>query len=1177
MPDTGGTKKYIEELWVGIKADYASLQAGLKQAQNDIKGFVNQLGSSSEQMRKFGQTTTIVAGAMAGFGYLINSVFAGFEQSMANTFSVLGATKKEMDDLEKYARKMGETTIFMASQAADAMYYLASAGYNANQVMGALKGTLDLAAATQYDLAETTRIVVSTLNAYQLEATEATRVANLFSAVISGSQATMERIGDSMKYVATQAAQLNIPLEQITAALGMLYDAGFQASQAGTYLRQGLVRLQKPTKEAQDAILSMGLSLDDVNPQMHSLVEIIKNFENAGAGAIDKGDELAKIFDVRSAGAFATLIRQGSDALDIMETKITGTSKASEMSKIQIDTFKGSWKLLESAMQETAIQIGKSLQPILRTLQFTLTNVVKAFNSLSPVFKTILSNTLAVATGFGLIVGPMALLVAKIPTLIASVTALGTAFYVSLGWVVGVSIAVTALVVAFGSITNAQQKHNDTLTESVARLKENNNRLIQQKEKQKEVIDSYVKLAETQNKTTQQVEAQKSAFNKIKVLYPSLISSTDDYNTALSRLKVTSKETAEQLESLYQKKAKLRELELRIDITKAKTDLRVLNSDIKNTETEFSKIFGTSLTKLDKSVNLSQMLPETMKSMSDWTKKGVYNIEEFRQNLQRILIDQDGSNKIMGDQEILSNSITNLEDERNELLQKQSENNGKLGTNEQKRLDVLMRTVPELDKLNAVYSDVTGMAGKQLELQTEILAKEQELKDVKEKGIKPPDKIEPIYAEPDGIPTDEEKSRVEQLEREIYELKKKSMENQLSILEQFVDDSEEAELKYYEAKYKMEQADLEFYSKQQKQKLVDLKASKQEIDNVDKLAVESGLALEDKYQKGKKDISDKWFRKNMDKKNNEFKYNLKLNSEDLIAWKETLDNKRIALEDAGKKYTDEWSSIVDAINATTDMINAPAVNKMKFGIEMFNQDKEGFDGKALEEYYLYLQKQLELTQEWSDNYVDILLQMEDVKQQITNRELERNRVLFLSIQDMATATSNAVWAGWNAMWSKYVIGAREAKNDLDAVWIAMKNAFLNAVMEALQAEITKLFFKLVASLFGPVGSVIGGAVMGAATAMPASPAGAVGADVKKTGKMIVHKDELVVPARIVRANDDKYNEAMRKGSDRKRYGTSNYNFSVVVNNPSVNDKKYWEKVVEEHVEPAFVKLKKRFD
>jgi len=231
--------------------------------------------------------------------------------------------------------------------------------------------------------------VVSTLNAYQLEATEASRVANLFSAVISGSQATMDRIGDSMKYAATAAAQLNIPLEQITAALGLLYNAGFAASQAGTYLRQGLVRLQKPTREAQLAILSMGLTLDEVNPQMHSLTEVIRAFENAGAGAADKGDELAAIFDVRSAGAFANLIRQGADALDILETKITGTSKASEMAKIQIDTFKGSMKLLESALQETAIQIGESLQPVLRAIQYTLTNVTKAFNSLPPVFKSI--------------------------------------------------------------------------------------------------------------------------------------------------------------------------------------------------------------------------------------------------------------------------------------------------------------------------------------------------------------------------------------------------------------------------------------------------------------------------------------------------------------------------------------------------------------------------------------------------------------------------------------------------------------------------------------------------------------------------------------------------------------------------------------------------------------------
>ena len=197
-------------------------------------------------------------------------------------------TKKDMKELGDFARKMGETTIFSASQSADAMYFLASAGFSANQVIGSLQATLQLAAATQFDLAETTRIVVSSLNAYQLKATDAIKVSNVFSAIISSSQATMSRLGESLKYVAPIASQLGISIEQTSAALGELFNSGLQASQAGTSLRQGLIRLQAPTKAATEAIKKLGIHYDDINPQMHSLVEIMDAFNKAGAGKIGR-------------------------------------------------------------------------------------------------------------------------------------------------------------------------------------------------------------------------------------------------------------------------------------------------------------------------------------------------------------------------------------------------------------------------------------------------------------------------------------------------------------------------------------------------------------------------------------------------------------------------------------------------------------------------------------------------------------------------------------------------------------------------------------------------------------------------------------------------------------------------------------------------------------------------
>ena len=1193
MPET----KYLEELWIGIKADYAGLQAGLKASQNEIRAFSTNIAASSEQLRKFGTTTTLIAGAFAGLGYLLNKVFAQFEQSMANTFSVLGATKKEMDELTKYARLMGETTVFKASEAADAMYYLASAGYNAQQVMDSLRGTLQLAAATQYDLAETTRIVVGTLNAYNFEASEATRVSNVFGAIISGSQATMERLGYSMAYVAPIAAGLGIRFEELTAALGQLYNAGIQATTAGTALRQILSRLQAPTPEAIRALTKLGLTVADVNPQMHSLTEIIKAFEKAGAGAVDKGDELAAIFDIRSVAPFQVLLRGTSDALEVLETKITGTQKASDMAKTQIDTFKGSVKLLLSALQETAIQLGEAMQPILRTLVKILTDAAKVFNAIPTPIKAAGVAVVALAVGLGLIIGPLSIIIAKMPILIAQVAAFGTSMQISLGFVGLLAAGLTTLVFLMGNSIGKQAEQNRALSDGVTRLKEYNEGQILQKQKMSDVIGAYVKLAEKQNKTTKDIEEQKSAFNKIKELYPSLISSTDDYTTAVDKMKKALGETNTELKQLYEGKIKLRELELTIDVNKAKKDLRELNDTIKKTGTVANQeldtingIGGVIQAQLGKGVDLANVLNNTFGVIGKTINTaGVFELENMSDALETILLNEDGVNKIVEDSGNLLKTVNDLELQRLEQLalieSKQNEMNGEI--TEQRKAQIesekyaddyklanLNKTIVALTSIQDIYNKTLETGQSQLQLQNDIVEKEAELEKLKKEGLAPPPTVPPVKSTVVEL-TDEEKKRIQELEKEIYELKKKSLESQLSILEKNRDDSLEADLRYLDAKYELEKMDTEFALKEQRQQLEGLNASQETMLELKQVEVQKKLELDELYLKQRQKTEEKWFAKNILMKENEFKYSLKLNEQDLADYRKVLDDKRIELENAGKKYTSEWADIVDRINATTQLIESPGVNKLKFEIEMFDQGKEGFQGEALDKYYEYLQGQLAITQEWSDEYVSILLEQERIKDAIRDRELDKNRLLFFSIRDLAIAAQAGISSGFDYMWNKYIIGAREAKNELDAIWLSIRNAVLKAIADIVQAEITKIFLKIIASVIGG----IAGGPAGVAVATAALPVAATGAKVVKSGQMVVHKDEVVVPARIVRGNDVEYENAL--GDNNKpntpTRTTGDMNLQIVLNNPSVDDKRYWESVIEDHIEPAFVKLKKRYE
>lgn len=287
-----------------------------------------------------------------------------FEQAMANVQSVTGATREEMARLREAAAKAGRETVFKASEAADALYYLALAGFDANQQIGALSGTLALAAATQSDLAFTSETVVSTISAFGLQAEEADRVANVFAATISSSQASMNKLADSMRYAGPAAAGFGRSLEETAATLALFYNMGLTGEMAGTRFRKALSALAHPTGDAKKALAQLGIQASQVNPKLHSLADIIDLLKAKG---VDTAMAM-RIFGQETGPAMANLIAQGGNALRDMERRITGTNKALEMQEIQLDTLTGAQKELQSVWEAVNITLGTQSIPGLRRL-----------------------------------------------------------------------------------------------------------------------------------------------------------------------------------------------------------------------------------------------------------------------------------------------------------------------------------------------------------------------------------------------------------------------------------------------------------------------------------------------------------------------------------------------------------------------------------------------------------------------------------------------------------------------------------------------------------------------------------------------------------------------------------------------------------------------------------------
>ena len=354
-----------EQLLIAIKADTTNLMSGLKTASTGMDSF-------SKKISGIGKGMTIVGAAITAAFVMAIKTASKFEQSMANTASVAGATTEELKRMSDAARDMGEKSVYTASQAADAMYYLASAGMKADEVIGALSGTMTLAAATQSDLAYTSEAIAATLSQYNLEAEEASRVSNVFAAAISGSQATMVKLKESMSYVGPMAKSMGITLEETAGILMNLYNAGLEGAAAGTALRMAFAKLLDPTKATADAMGRLGVSITDSAGQMRPFKDIIDDLGKAGMTAADA----MQIFGIRAGPGMLALVSQGTGAIQEMTDKVTDTTKATDMATTQMDTFQGSMKLLKSAFEEFQITLVQDFMPALRPLIDKITETI---------------------------------------------------------------------------------------------------------------------------------------------------------------------------------------------------------------------------------------------------------------------------------------------------------------------------------------------------------------------------------------------------------------------------------------------------------------------------------------------------------------------------------------------------------------------------------------------------------------------------------------------------------------------------------------------------------------------------------------------------------------------------------------------------------------------------------
>jgi TP901 family phage tail tape measure protein len=298
--------------------------------------------------------------------------FQNFEQQVANTVSVMGRFGDAADMMrEKVGAAMIEITRysrFMASEAAQAGYNIASAGFSElQQVVDMTAGSIILAEATLSTLNRTAEIMVATMNQFGLAASDASRVANVFAAAISMSPATMTKLGQALEYAGPIANSFAISMEQAVAAVMALFKQGRSGSRAGTELRIVLASMAKATDKMRTVMGEFGITMEQLSPARVGIVGMIEVFERLRdtIGQIGTVEAIYQAFPVRAASALVALMQVGSVEVTRMQKAITGTNTAFKMQQDQLRTLQGAWKIFLSKAEELRYQFLERLSPAL--------------------------------------------------------------------------------------------------------------------------------------------------------------------------------------------------------------------------------------------------------------------------------------------------------------------------------------------------------------------------------------------------------------------------------------------------------------------------------------------------------------------------------------------------------------------------------------------------------------------------------------------------------------------------------------------------------------------------------------------------------------------------------------------------------------------------------------------
>lgn len=367
----------------------------VKRTDSSITKLTQQGG---RDLRNLGQNLRgllLAAGAGVGFAQATRTI-AGFEEAIARLGAVSGTmATPALDQLAATARELGASTQFTASEAAQGLTFLAQAGFSANEQLAAIGPTLDLAVAGNLDLAQSADLASNVLSGFSLAAEETARVVDVLANTAFSSNTSVAQLGEALKFVAPVAGAVGRSVEETAAALGVLGDAGIQASLAGTNLRGIISALLRPTGEAKDTIDDLGFSLQDLDPSTRSLGAIFRQFADANLSAADA----VAIFGRRNAAAALVLTANIDKVGELTAANEAAAGTAARVADAIEDTLAGAFRAFLSAIEEVTLSAGDAgLLGVMRSIVDDATLLARALGGDTSQLREV-STTAIIASG----------------------------------------------------------------------------------------------------------------------------------------------------------------------------------------------------------------------------------------------------------------------------------------------------------------------------------------------------------------------------------------------------------------------------------------------------------------------------------------------------------------------------------------------------------------------------------------------------------------------------------------------------------------------------------------------------------------------------------------------------------------------------------------------------------